>query len=401
MTDFWTTPSQHLARPMSLVLSRRRENAVNLPDQITLPDKITIRPVLLKGRVSYQWALRSGTKELHENLTEAETAARVRLLFGPVFADAHLFTSEADYSARYDTQGELTLRKSPATKNPQITTHDRPKAYLIPEDVPCPFLAEIGVMTSAGRVKQSKYAKFRQINRFLELVDDISAALPAGGTLNVVDFGCGKSYLTFALHHLLTQVHGRSVRILGLDRNADVVRSCQTVAEHLGLNGVEFRVGDIATCDVDFQVDLAVSLHACDTATDDARAVDWQASVILSVPCCQHELAEKLHAPLLEHITQHGILKERFAALATDALRASILEQCGYKVQVVEFIDMEHTPKNLLIRAVRRPQTSPIPAEAAASYTLLKKTLGIERLHLEDALGTTFRNSIMGQSDDR
>ncbi len=396
MTDFWSMLRASLERGtfVSFVLSRK------LRADADIPDKITVRPVTIKGETRLQWSLRHGAKELHENLSALETLARAQSLLGTSFGDCHLFTTDADYAARIDASGALTVRQSPATKQPAVTTHDRTKAYLIPEGVPCPFLAEIGVMTPAGQVRKAKYAKFRQINRFLELVEDAVSALPASGTLHVVDFGCGKSYLTFALHHLLSVVHGRTVKILGLDRNRDVVESCAHVAARLGLKGVAFQVGDIANCTVDFPVDLAVSLHACDTATDDAlaRAVDWQASVILAVPCCQHELAERIHAPSLETITRHGILKERFAALATDALRAAALEACGYKVQVVEFIDMEHTPKNLLIRAVRRPQGETVPSGRAGAYHTLKETLGLGAIHLEEVLPPEMRKRLDEES---
>jgi len=378
---------------VSAVLSRPRSRA---PGE---PEKITVRPVVLKGGLHYQWALRAGNKETHENLSAAETGARLGRMVGGEFADCHLFTEEADYAAHGNTDGELTVRQGPATRRPASRDHNRAKEYLIAEGTPCPFLAEIGVMTDDGRVRKSKYSKFRQINRFLELVNDVVDALPESGVLHVVDFGCGKSSLTFALHHLLTQVHGREVRIVGLDRAADVVRGCQEVAARLGLKGIEFRVGDIATCSVDFPVDLAVSLHACDTATDDAlaRAVAWNASAILAVPCCQHELAPTLHGESLDAIAQHGIMRERLAALTTDALRAAALEICGYKSQVVEFIDMEHTAKNLLIRAVRRPNGPTDCSAQREAYRRLKQILGLGPIHLEEALGPDFVARIRGE----
>ncbi|MGE3314151.1 MAG: SAM-dependent methyltransferase [Planctomycetaceae bacterium] len=361
-------------------------------------EKITIRPVTVKGRSRYQWAIRTGPKESHENHSAEETRARLQQLFGKEFDDLHLFTVDADYSARFDGRGELRVHQSRASqKRPATTTHNRAKEYLIPEGTPCPFLAEIGVMTPEGEVRKSKYAKFRQVNRFLELVNDVVGSLPQEGTLHVVDFGCGKSSLTFALHHLLTKIHGRSVRILGLDRNRDVIETCRRTAAQLQLDGIEFQVGDIATCSVDFRVDLAVSLHACDTATDDAvaRAVSWESRVILAVPCCQHELSKKIRPEHFEAIAGHGILKERLAEIATDALRATALEIVGYKVQVVEFIEMEHTPKNLLIRAVHRSGHFD-PSAKRAEYLQLKDALGLDRIHLEDALGPAFSEQLNG-----
>ncbi len=265
--------------------------------------------------------------------------------------------------------------------------HNREKQYLLPENQPCAFLAEIGVMTPEGQVKASHYKKFRQINRYLELVNDVVPIFPRPGGSKVVDFGCGKSYLTFALHHLLTVVHGREVQIVGLDRKADVVRHCRDIADRLGLKGLEFREGDLWNHQEE-QIHLAVSLHACDTATDEAiaKAVAWQADVIFAVPCCQHELAAKLPPSVWPVIGQHGILKERMAAIMTDALRAQALEALGYKTQVIEFIDMEHTAKNVLIRAIRRPVGLAVSPSAASDYENFKAALGIDEFHLDKAL---------------
>jgi SAM-dependent methyltransferase len=245
-------------------------------------------------------------------------------------------------------------------------------------------------MTPEGQVKSSMTHKFRQINRFLELVDDIVPALETGRTLRVVDFGCGKSYLTFALHYLLTEIHERAVRIVGLDRKPDVVRHCADLARRLDCAGLEFREGDIAGHHEAESVDLAVSLHACDTATDDAlaQAIRWKSQVILAVPCCQHEFARLIEGRELAPLIGHGILRERFAAIATDALRSLVLEIEGYATQVVEFIDLEHTAKNILIRAVRRDHPDARQrAVRLEEYQALKRLLGIEAPALEQALG--------------
>ncbi|HLJ12086.1 MAG TPA: SAM-dependent methyltransferase, partial [Planctomycetaceae bacterium] len=247
----------------------------------------------------------------------------------------------------------------------------------------------IGVMTDEGRVRSAMAHKFRQINRFLEFVDDVVPSLEAGRELRVVDFGCGKSYLTFALHHLLTRIRGRSVSILGLDRNVDVVDQCTRLARRLDLKGLDFRQGDIANHEETEPVDLAVSLHACDTATDDAlaKAIGWKSRVILAAPCCQHELAKKIDSRELAPLLRHGILRERLAALATDGLRSLVLEICGYSTQVLEFIDLEHTAKNLLIRAVRRDRADAKQREVRlADYRSLKRLLGLGSPHLEKIL---------------
>ncbi|MEX1098053.1 MAG: SAM-dependent methyltransferase, partial [Planctomycetales bacterium] len=367
---------------LALVLSGKRKDAP------LDADKLTLRPVAVRGEPGYQLAWRRGGRETHENLSPREALARIEESFATSFEHCHAFTPQADYHARLRGRGRVKLTTGPPSKRPagDFAAHDRGKRRLIPEGEPCSFLAEIGVMTPAGAVKAPMTKKFRQINRFLELVDDVVPQLPPG-PLEVVDFGCGKSYLTFALDHLLRNVRGRDLRIVGLDLKEDVIAECRRVAERLGLSHIEFRVGDIAAYEPPGRVDLAVSLHACDTATDAAlaQAVRWETPVILAVPCCQHELARTIAAGELSPLLRHGILKERLAALATDALRAEVLEQHGYRTQVVEFIDLEHTAKNLLIRAVRRDGAAPRD-DRAAEYRRLKELLGIEDFHLERAL---------------
>jgi SAM-dependent methyltransferase len=215
------------------------------------------------------------------------------------------------------------------------------------------------------------------VNRFLELVDDVVPSLRSEGTLRVVDFGCGKSYLTFAIHHLLTEVRGRDVEIVGLDLKADVIEACAAFAQRAGLSGLRFEQGDIASFETGAGVDLVVSLHACDTATDEAlaQAVRWQADAILAVPCCQKEAYGQLESSLLAPLLRHGLAKERFAALITDTLRAQLLELHGYRAQLVELVPLEHTQKNVLIRAVRG---APAGEEVRRSYEELRDSLGLD-----------------------
>jgi hypothetical protein len=381
---FWARLDQSLAEGTCLGATFGKHR----PGIIGAPDKVTFRPTLIKGSLAYQWAVRRENRETHENLSADATGQRMRELLETTFERVHVFTTDADFAVRVGPDGGLTARQSRPTRTATPLEHNRSKAYLIPENVSCRFLAEIGVMTPAGKVRASKYAKFRQINRFLELVSDVIEHLPPTGELKIVDFGCGKSYLTFALHHLLTHILKRQVNIRGFDRNSDVVSTCARLSEKLNCRGLEFRVGEIAAQTIEGPVDLAVSLHACDTATDDAlaKAVGSQATVILTVPCCQHELARHIKSPDLAPIQQHGILHEQFASLATDALRAQALEACGYKTQVLEFIDLEHTAKNLLIRAVRR-QDDEHRQHAAEAYKEFKAFLGLADISSDRILG--------------
>ena len=280
-------------------------------------------------------------------------------------------TADADWQVL----GGKVLRRPP-TRTAGPRDHDRRKRYLLAEGTPVPFLVELGVMTPDGAVRKSRYDKFRQVNRFLELVDDVVPSLRPEGTLRVVDFGCGKSYLTFAIHHLLTELHGRDVEIVGLDLKEDVISACSSLAARSGAEGLRFEQGEIAAFEAGDKVDLVVSLHACDTATDEAlaQAVRWQADAILAVPCCQKEAYGQIESSLLAPLLRHGLAKERFAALVTDTLRAQLLELQGYRTQLVEFVPLEHTAKNVLIRAVR---STPAGADVRRSYEDLRDSLGV------------------------
>lgn len=370
---------------VQLVLSRRVGSASDrVPTAVT---RMTYRPVLLKSGPHVQVTLTERTRETHRNLTPEEVIGDVQSHFGTTFGDCNLFTATADIAAQVRSNGGVKLSRRAPSKAPrtQSMIHNRTKQYLIPDGKPCAFLIEIGVMTPDGKVRAAKYDKFRQVNRFLELVDDVLSELPATGTLRVVDFGCGKSYLTFALHYLLTEIRQRDVEIIGLDLKREVIDHCEAVARKLDCRGLSFRVGDIAAHSHEGDVALTVSLHACDTATDAAlaKAVGWNAQVILCVPCCQHEFNAAMTGSLLQPLLNHGILRERFAALATDALRAQALEILGYRTQVIEFIDLEHTPKNLLIRAVRRASPTPSLGELIHNYQKCKAELGLTDIALE------------------
>lgn len=323
--------------------------------------KVAVRPVQLKGDLHYQFTYHYAQKVLHENLTPQEAAQRLAEHLQKTFRQAQLFTPECDYQILVSKKGALKVLKHPPSKGAQPLSleHNRTKRYLLQEGQAYPFLVELGVMSKEGKVFAKRYHKFRQLNKYLEIVEDCLPTLQEGmgEGLTIVDFGSGKAYLTFALYHYLVEHLQLPVRLIGLDLKEDVVAFCNRMAEKLGYQHLEFRHEDIRDFEAEGGVDLVVSLHACDVATDYAlaQAVKWQAKVILAVPCCQHELLRQLQPEVQPVLFKHGILKERAAALLTDAARSQLLETAGYRVQVMEFIDLEHTPKNLLIRAFREP----------------------------------------------
>jgi hypothetical protein len=340
------------------------------------PARMTIDPFVTGGELRYRWRHHEPTRTTDESLAPAETERRLVHLIGGEFRQALLRSTDADFQVLVGKDAATVLRRK-ATRPQPSYAHDRRKRRLIEEGAPVPFLVELGVMTREGRVKADRFAKFRQVSRFLELVDDVLGALPTG-RLTIVDFGSGKSYLTFALHHLVTAIRGREAEIVGLDLKEDVVAACESLARRLGAEGLRFESGDIAGYRGVERADLVVSLHACDTATDAAiaRAVGWQAQVILAVPCCQHELAPQLENAALAPVLSRGLLREHFAADVTDAVRAQLLEAVGYDAQVTEFVELEHTPKNVLIRAIRRPGRD--RAKALERYLALKAALHID-----------------------
>ena len=326
--------------------------------------KICARPVLKNKTLLFQIEEYTKTQVFHKNLTAGDAGS---YLTGKLssdtssqtasFKNALVETKSFTANVLVSKKGTITIKKKMNTsaKQPKISlSHNRKKKYILEEGIPVPFLIDLGVMTQNGNIVNAHYDKFRQINRFLEYIEDILPSLPTGRELRILDFGCGKSYLTFAIYYYLKVLKGYPVRITGLDLKEDVIRHCNELAVKYGYDKLEFLCGDIAYYDGCSQVDMVVTLHACDTATDYAlaKAVGWGAKVILSVPCCQHELNKQMKNDLLSPVLHYGILKERMAALMTDGLRAQILEANGYRTQILEFIDMAHTPKNLLIRAV-------------------------------------------------
>ncbi|MCR5495337.1 MAG: SAM-dependent methyltransferase [Treponema sp.] len=330
--------------------------------------RIKIRAANNSNSTSYMLELFTQKQAFHEQKSESELNDFLEKHAGKTFKNTLIRTESEEITILGNKKGECRrlVKKIDTAPKPSNITWNRKKNYLLPEGKAVPFLVLLGVMTAEGRVINSKYDKFRQINRFLEFLNDILPQVTKSvqnRPLRIADFGCGKSYLTFAVHYFLTEIKKIEVDIIGLDLKEDVINYCNEITSKLGLKGLLFAKGNIESYSYENSPDIMITLHACDTATDYALdyAVKHKAKAILSVPCCQHEInqqidknkSEEVFRPLLKY----GILKERFSALVTDALRAEYLENSGYNVQLLEFIDMEHTPKNILIRAVKAKET--------------------------------------------
>ena len=370
-------------QPVSAVLSGQVEKTDLL--------KVKVRPVLAGNNVRIQAEEFRGKQAFHKNMNLGEAESYLCGLMTSAFKQAQLETESWSGQVLVSKKGKASVKvkkkagaaAAGASQSAALEkawksglTHNRKKNYILEEGIAVPFLVDLGVQTKDGKIVNSRYDKFRQINRFLEFIEDILPKLDKSRESVIIDFGCGKSYLTFAMYYYLKELKGYPVRIIGLDLKEDVIKKCNDLAVRYGYEKLSFYPGDIASYEGVDHVDMVVTLHACDVATDYAleKAVRWGAKVILSVPCCQHELNGQMENDLMKPIFQYGIIKERTAALYTDALRAQILESVGYRTQILEFIDMEHTPKNLLIRAVKQGS----PKDNKEEIEAIMKELHIE-----------------------
>lgn len=322
--------------------------------------KVKVRPLLQKEKLIFQLEEFRNNQAFHKN-ADPQEAEEALLAYMENMRQMQMETAGASYTILVSKKRKISVKQraqAQCVKEKEIDrSHNRRKKYVLEEGVPVPFLLDLGVMTKEGKIVNSRFDKFRQINRFLEFIEDILPELDKDRELTILDFGCGKSYLTFAIYYYLHELKKYDIRIIGLDLKKDVIRRCNELSKKYGYEKLTFQEGNIADYSESGtgSVDMVVTLHACDTATDYAlaKAVGWGAKVILSVPCCQHELNGQMENDILKPVLGYGLIKERVAALVTDALRAQYLEREGYDAQILEFISLEHTPKNILIRAVK------------------------------------------------
>lgn len=359
--------------PYRIVVSNRRDNSYQYK-------KLDIRYMESDGKMLYQITSYTDKQAFQSNVAPDEVADYIEKLFPDRLKQINIYFENREKSYKQSKSGKLLTHENKLinTEKQIYRQHNRTKNYILKEGMVIPPLIDMGVFTKDGKVVNSMYDKFKQINRFVEMVDDV-VRYNTNDELNIIDFGCGKSYLTFILYYYLTYIKHIKTNITGLDLKEDVIRKCNAASEKYGYDRLHFQVGDIQDFDTGMRVDMVVTLHACDTATDFAlsNAVRWNANYILSVPCCQHEVNGQIDCKELAPMMKHGLIKERMSALATDAIRGSMLEFCGYKVQLMEFVDMAHSPKNILIRAVKSNIPKVKKEKAKSDAELMCQTLNI------------------------
>jgi SAM-dependent methyltransferase len=317
--------------------------------------KVTVRPVLLKGQTMYQVESFRDNKAFHQNMDMEQLLSFAKELEGRY---RQVLIVTAQESSQYVLKQNGSYKKSgKAASLPRpggVQSHNREKEYILSEGENIPALVDLGVFTKDLKIVRSKYDKYKQINRFIELVDQELKSYE-GQEISILDFGCGKSYLTFILYYYFAVKRGLKAKIIGYDLKADVVEHCNEIARSYGYEGLRFQVADVTKDRLaEEHIDMVVTLHACDVATDFALdyAIRRQVKHIFSVPCCQHEINSGIKkGGELDLLMEHGVIKERMCALLTDSIRGAVLESKGYELDMIEFIDFDNSPKNLMIRA--------------------------------------------------
>lgn len=363
--------------------------------------KINLKPVQIKEEFFIQFESFVNNKAFHKNENLIDSFKILDEIID-TFKQILIVTSNQEIQILQNKKGFSIKRKNTESKTLELS-HNKQKNYILQDNTPIPFLIRLGVMSEAGKVSKEKFNKFRQINRYLEFIEDTLKELQekklVGNSMKIIDFGCGKSYLTFALYHYLKNIKNLDIDVIGLDLKEDVINHCNTIAKDLNFNNLQFLKGDIKDFDIFKDVDLIFSLHACNNATDYSilKGLELGAKAILAVPCCQSEINQKIDKSsttqlngVLSPFGNHGILQERFSSLATDALRALSLELCGYNTKVMEFIDMEHTPKNILIKAILGSPSKEKLEEKRKEYDKYLEFLGVNPL-LDNLLKNYFK----------
>lgn len=391
MTEVRALCEEYIGKELYQIIISNPKNTADI-------SKVKIRPIMLKNSIVFQVTEYKGTQVFHENYEKQPLIEKIILYLEKYFKQMELTATNMQAIVLISKKGKVTIKKKNFQTEKKVDlSHNKAKKYILQEGTIVPFLVDLGVQTKEGKIVRSNYDKFRQINRYLEFIADIMPILPTDRCINIIDFGCGKSYLTFALYYYMKILCKRDIQVIGLDLKEKVIEDCNTLAIRYGYDKLKFITGDVSTYTGEGNVDMVVTLHACDTATDYAleKAVACGAKVIFTVPCCQHEVNMQIKNEQLQPLLKYGLIKERISALITDAIRANLLEEQGYQVQVMEFIDMEHTPKNILIRAVKEKENKKMDT-GISSMT--------EFLHIRNTLQELLAvktDRIVSSADDR
>ena len=301
----------------------------------------------------YQIEKYTDKQVFHENIEIDNLEEKVLEYIGSNYKQVSAWSASTTFDIKISKKGKVLFSKKKSDNAKLINKgHNKEKNYILKEGMIIEPLIDLGVFTKEGKIINSKYDKYKQINRFIEVIDD-EVKKNDFKELTILDFGCGKSYLTFVLYYYFVEIKKINVKMIGLDLKEDVIRKCNDIAKRYNYENLHFELGDINGFKYNNKVDMVITLHACDTATDYAlyNAIKWNSKMIFSVPCCQHEFNHQMESESLSILTKYGIVQERIAALMTDTVRANLLESVGYKTQLLEFIDIAHSPKNILIRA--------------------------------------------------
>lgn len=315
-------------------------------------NKVNIQLKVQGNKEFYQIEKYTDKQVFHENISLDELKEKLMELVEGNYKQLTAWSKDAVLDLKISKKGKIHLSKKKSDNKVTVSSHNKEKNYILKEGMDIQPLVDLGVFTKDGKIVNSKYDKYKQINRFIEIIDD-EIKKNNYEEMTILDFGCGKSYLTFVLYFYFVEIKNIKVKMIGLDLKEDVIKKCNDIAKRYNYENLHFELGDINGFKYNNKVDMVITLHACDTATDYAlyNAVKWNAKMIFSVPCCQHEFNSQMNTEDLSILTRYGIIQERVAALMTDAVRGNLLEAAGYKTQLLEFIDIAHSPKNILIRA--------------------------------------------------
>ena len=349
-------------------------------------DKVIAKPVNIKNNINIQFEYRYKRIIKHENIITAD-ADKIKIMLEELFSlakDISVITSDEIINIKISKKFKVSINKKKTEKKDISFEHNTSKEYFLDEKQKYDFLIELGIQNKEGKILKARFNKFRQINKYLEFIKHATTQLDTKNQITILDFGSGKSYLTFSAYYYLTEILKLNVKIIGIDLKKEVIEYCNNISKKLNFNNLEFVYGDVIDYENKNKIDMVISLHACNTATDIAllKSLGWNAKIFFAVPCCQKELNNQLDSTFIPFMLKHGIIKEKFSTLLTDSIRSEVLEVFGYKSDIVEFISEENTPKNQLIRAYKT--TDKINFEKLVSLESFVESLNIKMFLLDE-----------------